>query len=65
LTNFSGASENENFCDFPLRRYRWKDLMREKQLFMGSPVNKVTTQKLDRGSLLLSDVQNVVFVGGI
>ncbi len=32
---FLGAFENENVGDCSLRRYGWKDLMREKQTFMG------------------------------
>ncbi|MGD1714274.1 hypothetical protein [Dapis sp. BLCC M172] len=33
---FSGASQNENVCGFLLRRDGWKNLIREKQAFMGA-----------------------------
>ncbi|WP_210407260.1 hypothetical protein [Hydrocoleum sp. CS-953] len=35
---FSGASENENVCGFPLRWDGWKYLTRVKQLFTGSSI---------------------------
>ncbi|NET17682.1 MAG: hypothetical protein F6K08_35085 [Okeania sp. SIO1H6] len=31
---FSGASENENVCGFPVKRNGWKDLTRERQEYM-------------------------------
>ncbi|NEQ72626.1 MAG: hypothetical protein F6K23_05815 [Okeania sp. SIO2C9] len=37
---FSEASQNEYVDDFPLRSYRWKDLMRKKPLFIGASQNK-------------------------
>ncbi|NEQ34915.1 MAG: hypothetical protein F6K40_00755 [Okeania sp. SIO3I5] len=37
---FSGASENDNICSFPLHRDGWKDLMREEQVFFGASENE-------------------------
>ncbi|MGD1716402.1 hypothetical protein [Dapis sp. BLCC M172] len=34
--DFLGASENDNIDDFGLKRDEWKDLMREKPVFLGS-----------------------------
>ena len=34
---FSGASENENVGDFPLKSDRWKDLIGEQQVFEEAP----------------------------
>ncbi len=43
---FSGASQDENFCDFPLRSDGWKDLMMGKtsiykeSLFIGASIDE-------------------------
>ncbi|NES68124.1 MAG: hypothetical protein F6K24_24245 [Okeania sp. SIO2D1] len=40
MTRRLEASQNENVGDLPLRRYRWKDLMRKKPLFAEATQNE-------------------------
>ncbi|NEP86016.1 MAG: hypothetical protein F6K18_03830 [Okeania sp. SIO2C2] len=38
--NFSGASQDENIGDFPLRRNGWKDFENNKRIFIGASQNE-------------------------